>query len=150
MDEDGKKLKIKEGTCENCFMVEVSPKTEVCPVCKTPNPYMPVENAIQVSVHSRYGLRAVGFLVKFKGWTVSKAIEYCKNIDTGLDLAIVPALDDLIEHMVKNDQKVMLTKLVRELSPAQFGWDLRKASEFVDIMFPDMRANRRNTEDSKQ
>ena len=148
MDEGGKKLKIKGGTCENCFMVEVSPKTEACPVCKTPNPYISVGKAIPVLLHSGYGLRAVGFLVKLKGWTVSQAIEYCKNVDTGINLGIVPSLNDLIEQMVRNGQKVELIKLVRELSPAQFGWGLKPSKEFVDIMFPDIRANKRNTKDN--
>ena len=114
MDEDGKKLKIKGGTCENCFMVEVTPKTEVCPVCKTPNPYISVGKAISVLLQRGDGLLAVGFLVKSKGWTVSKAIEHCKNINTGIDLGIVSSLRDLIEQMVREGEKVKLIKLVRE------------------------------------
>jgi hypothetical protein len=150
MDNDDNKLRIKGGTCENCFMIEVSPKTQICPVCKTPDPYISVGKAIPVLLQSGYGLRAVGFLVKFKGWTVSKAIEYCKNVDTGLDLRIVSALDDLIEQMVKDGQKVKLIKLVRELSPAQFGWGLKQAKEFVDVMFPNIRANKQDTKDTEQ
>lgn len=149
MDEDREKLKIKGGTCENCFMVEVTPKTDVCPVCKTPNPYISVGKAISVLLRRGDGLRAVGFLVKFKGWTVSKAIEYCKNVDTGINLGIVYSLSDLIEEMVKDGEKVELIKLVRELSPAQFGWGLKQAKEFVDIMFPNIRTNKRDTKDSK-
>jgi len=148
MNNDENELKIEGGTCQNCFMLEVSPKTEICPVCKTPDPYISIGKAIPILLHSGYGLRAVGFLVKFKGWTVRKAIEYCKSVYTGVDLGIVFSLNGLIEQMVKDGQKVKLVKLVRELSPAQFGWDLIQAKEFVDVMFPNIKPDIQDTKET--
>jgi len=50
--------------------------------------------------------------------------------------------------MAKEGKKVKLIKLIRELSPAQFGWGLKLSKKFVDIMFPDISANKRNTKDT--
>jgi len=150
MNEGEKETKIEGGTCQKCFMLEVSPDTKICPVCKTPDPYISVEKAIPLLFHTGYGLRAVAFLVKYKEWTISKAVEYCRNFYTGMDLSIVLSLNTLIEQMVKDGQKVRLVKLVRELTPAQFGWDLRQAKEFVDIMFPNIKPDKQGGKDTEQ
>jgi hypothetical protein len=133
-----KRPSIEVGTCQNCFTLEIAPGTKICPVCNTANPYTSVEDAVYVLLHSGYGFLAVGCLVKFKGWTVKKAIKYCMKIYTGLELGIVGLtndLNDLFRQMIKDGHRIKLIKLVKVLSFPLFRWDLIMASDFVDTLF---------------
>ena len=131
-----KDLSVKHGTCGSCFMVQISPNTVICPVCQTTNPYITFSIAVSELIESGNCLTAVGFIHKFRDCSISKAIEFCKLINPEINSGIIFGLNDLIDKLVKERQRIMLAKLIKKLNSAQFGWGIGDSKEFVDTLFP--------------